>query len=161
MKGTGDMRHLIGLILAIVLAAALFFGGGWGVTHMSALAVHNVGLPNRTGLLAIAALLGVGLFMGILLVVQGVSPLATGLPGLVALGWTALLAFSYHRGISWVPMQGHAYGAGFRAFLTSGLLALVGMAMIIPLLLPSRWHRAQREEEDQESTLPTPTGLLS
>lgn len=155
------MRHLIGLVLAVVLAAALFFGGGWGVTHASALAAHNVGLPNRTGLLALAALAGVGLVIGVLLVAKAISPLATGLPGLVALAWTALLAVSYHRGINWVPMKGFAYGAGFRTILTSGLLGLVGMAMIVPLFIPSRWHRPQRADEDQTSELPAPTGMLS
>ena len=70
------MRHFIGLILGLVLAAALFFGGGWGAEHVSALAGHSVGLPSRTGLIGLAAVLGVGLFMGILIAVPAVSPLA-------------------------------------------------------------------------------------
>ena len=32
------MRHLIGFILAIALGAALFFGAGWGFTHLTSLA---------------------------------------------------------------------------------------------------------------------------
>jgi len=122
------MRHFIGLILGLVLAAALFFGGGWGAEHVSALAGHSVGLPSRTGLIGLAAVLGVGLFMGILIAVPAVSPLATGLPGLVLLGWTALLAVSAHRALGWIPLQSHAFGLGFRVLLLNGMLApLLGL----------------------------------
>src|SRR5215470_8420168 len=124
------MRHLIGLILALAVTAAVFLGGGWGATHVSALAGHSVGLPSRTGLIGLAAIAGAGLLIGILLVVPAVSPLATGLPGLALLGWTALLAVSAHRALAWIPLQGHSFGAGFRVLLFSGTLAFAGMAMI-------------------------------
>src|SRR5215472_12204084 len=122
------MRHLIGLALAIVLAAALFFGGGWGAEHVSALVGHSVGLPS-----------------------------------LVLLAWTALLAVSAHRALAWIPLQAHTFGAGFRVLLLNGTLALAGAAMIIPLFLPSRWHGRVRygDEEDEDLGLPAPTGLLS
>src|SRR5580700_5707653 len=134
------MRHLIGLILAVALAAALFFAGGWGAEHVVALAGHSVGLPSRPGLIGLAAVLGAGLLTGILLAVPAVSPLATGLPGLVLLAWSALLAVSAHRALAWIPLQAHTFGAGFRVLLLNGTLAFVGMAMIVPLFLPGRWH---------------------
>jgi hypothetical protein len=156
------MRHLIGLILAVAAAAALFFAGGWGVEHVPALAGHSVGLPSKTGLIGLSAMVGTGLILGILLVVPAVSPLATGLPGLVLLAWTALLALSAHRALAWIPLQGYSFGAGFRVLLLNGTLALAGIAMIIPLFLPGRWHGSRYEdEEDEEDELPAPTGLLS
>jgi hypothetical protein len=92
-----------------------------------------------------------------------VSPLATGLPGLVLLGWTALLAVSSQRALAWIPLQGHPFGAGFRVLLLNGTLALLGMAMIVPMCLPSRW--ASRHADDDEDSdvleLPASTGLLS
>jgi len=155
------MRHLIGLALALALAAALFFGGGWGAEHVPALAGHSVGLPSRPGLIGLAAAVATGVFLGILLVVPAVSPLATGLPGLVLLAWTALLAVSSHRALAWIPLQAHSFGAGFRILLLNGTLAVAGAAMIIPLFLPSRWHGRQYEDdEDEELDLPAPTGLL-
>ena len=153
------MRHLIGLILAIALAAAVFFAGGWGAQHFVAVAAHSTGLPNRTGLIALAAMVGTGLFLGILLAVPAISPLATGLPGLVLLGWTALLALSPHRALAWIPLNGYAFGAGFRVLLLNGTLALLGAAMIIPMFLPSRWRTGADEDEDVVE-LPEPTGLL-
>jgi hypothetical protein len=157
------MRHLIGLILAIALAAAVFFGGGWGAEHVAALAGHSVGLPSRTGLIGLAAIVGAGLLAGILLVVPAVSPLATGLPGLVLLGWTALLAVSAHRALAWIPLQAHTFGAGFRVLLLDGTLAFIGIAMIIPLFLPGRWHGTPGDDDDDLDVLelPAPTGLLS
>ena len=155
------MRHFIGLILGLVLAAAVFFGGGWGAEHVAALAGHSVGLPSRTGLIGLAAMLGVGLLIGILLAVPAVSPLAAGLPGLVLLGWTALLAVSAHRALAWIPLQGHAFGAGFRVLLLNGTLALIGMAMIVPLFLPSRWHGFPRDDDSDILEIQAPTGLLS
>src|SRR5579859_3700505 len=157
------MRHLIGLILALALAAALFFGGGWGAAHVSALAGHSVGLPSRTGLIGLAAALGTGVFVGVLMVLPAVSPLATGLPGLVLLAWTALLALSSRRALAWIPLQGHSFGAGFRVLLLSGTLALAGMAMIVPLFLPSRWHGRDHEDDEDydDEELSAHTGLLS
>ena len=58
MKDSWKMRHLIGLILAIALTAAVFFGAGWGAEHVAALAGHSAGLPSRTGLIGLAAVLG-------------------------------------------------------------------------------------------------------
>jgi hypothetical protein len=156
------MRHLIGLVLAVALAAALFFGGGWGAAHVPALAGHTVGLPSRPGLIGLAAALGTGVFLGILLAVPAVSPLATGLPGLVLLAWTAALAVSAHRALAWIPLPAHSFGMGFRVLLLNGTLALAGMAMIIPLFLPGRWHgRPYDDEEDESLELPASTGLLS
>src|SRR5579859_5643615 len=155
------MRHFIGLILAVVLAAAVFFGGGWGAEHVAALAGHSVGLPSRPGLIGVAAMAGTGLLLGILLVVTAVSPLATGLPGLVLLGWTALLAVSAHRALAWIPLQGHTFGLGFRVLLPNGTLALAGAAMIIPLFLPSRWHDTRGYDDSDILEIPAPSGLLS
>jgi hypothetical protein len=163
MKDSGKMRHLIGLILAIALTAAVFFGAGWGAEHVAALAGHSVGLPSRTGLIGLAAVLGAGLLVGILIAVPAVSPLATGLPGLVLLGWTALLAVSAHRALAWIPLQAHTFGAGFRVLLLNGTLAFAGMAMIVPLFLPARWHGTGGYDDDDSDVLelPAATGLLS
>jgi len=158
------MRHLIGFILAIALGAALFFAAGWGFIHMTSLTAHGINLTGRTGLMALAALAGTGLFLGILLAVRAISPLATGLPGLVLLAWSALLAVSAHRALGWVPLQGHSFGADFRALLAGGTLTLLGAAMIVPLFLPSRWRGTGGEdvgEEEAEAPVTEASGLLS
>ncbi len=157
------MRHLIGIILAIALAAAVYFGAGWGLWEANGIVVHGMAMTSNTGMVALAALTGTGVFLGVLMAVRAVSPLATGLPGLLLLGWTALLAVSAHRALGWIPEQRLAFGAGFRLMLASGLLALAGAAMVVPLFVPSRWHGVHdgEEEEDETPGLPAATGLLS
>jgi hypothetical protein len=138
-EGSGDVRHLTGVMLAAVIAVALFFLAGWGSARISALSGHGGGLASQSGLLAICAVVGTGLLVGIAIAVPSVSPLAAGLPGLLLLAWSVLLVVSQAHAIDLVPMRERATGAGFEALLRNGTLALAGIAMIIPLFLPSRW----------------------
>jgi hypothetical protein len=142
------MRHWIGLGLAIVLALALFFGGGWGVTRMSALPAEGLGVTSNRGLAALGVLTGVGLLLGILMAAPKISPLAAGLPGAALLAWTALLGLSSTQAARLIPMSTEPSGAGFHVLLVSGVLALLGFAMIFPLFVPSRWWGESREDED-------------
>jgi hypothetical protein len=158
------MRHLTGFILAIALGAALFFGAGWGFAHLTSLAVGGTGLTSPTGLTAVSALAATGLLLGIVIAVRAISPLAPGLPGLVLLAWSALLAVREHQALRWIPLPDHSFAAGYRALLVSGVLALLGAAMIVPLFLPSRWRGAPREGiegiEEDDSDVPV-TELLA
>jgi hypothetical protein len=141
------MRHLYGVSLAIVTAAALFFGGGWGVDRIMAATAHQANLLSITDLLAAAAVLGTGLLVGVLTAGPAFSPLGTGVPGLGLLAWSALLAVGTGRAERLVPMSGTQYAAGFSHLLSSGMLALLGMVMIIPLFVPSRWRRWREDHE--------------
>jgi hypothetical protein len=136
------VRHLTGMVLAAAVAAALFFVGGPGIARMSALSGQGASLASRSGLLAIGAVLGTGLLLGIVVAVPWVSPLAAGLPGLVLLAWSVLLVVSRADAIELLPMRGRAAGADFESLLRSGTLALAGMVMVVPLLLPSRWRQS-------------------
>lgn len=141
------MRHLVGVLLAIVMAAAVFFAASWGYLKLTIGPARGV-VPGGGGSLlrdhavveGLAAMLAVGLLAGILIAVPRISPLAPGLPGLVLLAWTGLYLFSVQRALRYVPLKTRAYGAGFEALLFDGVLALMGAAMIIPLFVPSRWR---------------------
>jgi hypothetical protein len=141
------MRHVTGFFLALILAAAIFAGGGYGVQRVQALQHGGGSLAGITGLLGWAALVGTGLLLGLTLAAPAISPLAAGLPGLALLGWTALLAVRASRAIALIPLRGYDISVGFHAMLTSGILAMLGMAMIIPLFVPSRWHRRGYHED--------------
>jgi hypothetical protein len=153
------MRHLIGIILAIALGVVLFFGLGWGFTHLSGIAANGASLTSMTGLVALSVLAATGLCLGIVIAVRAVSPLAPGLPGLALLAGSVLLAMREHQVLRWIPLQGHSFGAGFRALLVSGVLALLGAAMIVPLFIPARWRTVRADDDDDEE--PALTGLLS
>ena len=142
------MRHLVGVVLAIVLAAAVFFAASWGYLKLLIGPSPPGTLPGGGGSLlhnhavleGFGALLAVGLIAGLLIAVPRISPLAAGLTGLALLAWTGLYLYSVRRAVQYIPLKTHPYGAGFEAMLFDGVLALVGLAMIIPLFIPSRWR---------------------
>ena len=148
-KGLRDMRHLIGVALAIVMAAAVFFAGSWGYLKLLIGPAKGGVLPaaggslihDRAVLEGFGVLLAVGLLAGILMAVPWISPLASGLPGLVLLAWTGLYLYNVQRAVRYIPLKSQTYGTGFKALLFEGVLAMAGLAMIIPLFVLSRWRR--------------------
>lgn len=145
------MRHLIGIAAAVGLAAAVFFAATWGYLRLLSIPVVNGGastLPARGGgllhdtsvLEAVAALAGTALLAGIFIAAPRISPLAAGLPGLALIAWTVVYGFSVRRAVHYIPLRGDTFGAGFEAMLINGLLAAAGLALVVPLFIPSRWR---------------------
>lgn len=141
------MRHLIGLVLGLAAAAAVFFGGGWGVARIMAAHAHGTSLVGMSGGLTLAALLGTGLYLGFIVAVRAISPVGAGLPGLILLGWSGLEVFKTHWALRLIPLSGFQEASGFRTMLTIGVLALLGAMLIIPLFVPSRWRRSEPLDE--------------
>jgi hypothetical protein len=139
------MRHVIGLVLALAMSAAIFLGGGWSVARLIHADGH--GLIGISGALTLAALAGTGLLLGILVAAPPVSPLAAGLPGLLLIAWSGLMVARTSLALRLIPMQHLVAAAGFKAMLLSGVLGLLGMVMIVPMLVPSRWRRRERMED--------------
>jgi hypothetical protein len=142
------MRHLIGVALAIVMAAAVYFAASWGYLKLLIGPARAGVLPagggslihNHAVLEGFGVLLAVGLLAGILIAVPWISPLASGLPGLAMLAWSGVYLFNVRRAVQYIPLKSQSYGAGFEALLFDGVLAAAGLAMIIPLFVPSRWR---------------------
>lgn len=148
------MRHLTGIVLAIVMTAALFFAATWGYVRLAAqssrLAAGASLLSDHRALLALGAMAGTGLLAGILIAAPRISPLAAGLPGLLLLGLTAFYLVSVHRADELIPLRSHVFGAGFETMLARGFLGAAGLAMIVPLFVPSRWRAWRRAEPADE-----------
>ncbi|MFD0660406.1 hypothetical protein [Thermocatellispora tengchongensis] len=105
--------------------------------------------------IALGAMAGVGLVVG--LVVAGrVSPLATFVPSMVLLAWTVVYALDMNRALSLVPDDPTMHelllqaGNGVTALLTTGVFALLGVALFIPVLMPSRWAGRLEDDEEEE-----------
>jgi len=153
------MRHRIGLILAVVMTGVMFFPGCWGylrLLRVPAGAGQLSQLPAGGGsltsdknvLIALAALAGTGLLAGILIAGPRISPLAAGLPGLLLLGWTGLYLVSVRQAVDLIPLRSDPFGAGFEAMMFNGILGAAGLAMLVPMFVPSRW-RARRTGESE------------
>ena len=159
------MRHLVGILLAVVLAAAVFFGGSWGylkvlvgLSTQGTLPAGGGSLIHHTAILeGLGVLAGVGLIAGLMIAVPRISALASGLPGLVLLAWTGLYIFSVRRAVQYIPLKTHSYGMGFEAMLFDGVLALASLAMIIPLFVPSRWRSVPTAPATYEESASTAT----
>ena len=172
------MRHLIGIGLAVVISAAIFFGGCWAFNRLFLL---NLGskwslpagggnfMSNSVVTGGLAAMAGVALLIGLALVIRWVSPLATGLPGLVLLAWTALYVASPERAVQYIPLKAHNVGLGFAGLGATGILGAAGVVLVMPLFFPSRWRRpvsddAGGEDDPIEATTvtsPAGTGLIA
>jgi hypothetical protein len=148
------MRHLIGILLAVVMAGVLFFVGAWGYLRLTTLTTPPSRLPAGGGslfsdhhmLAGLVAVAGAGLLAGILVAAPRISPLAAGLPGLLLLGLTALYMVNVRHAVQLIPLKSHAYGAGFEAMLVHGLLGAAGLTMIVPMFVPSRWRARHARE---------------
>ena len=156
------MRHLYGIALAVGMTLVMFFGGAWGYLQLLKLPVppgQASALPagggsllsSSTALLALSVLVVTAVLVGVLAVVPWFSPLATGLPGLLLLGWTALYLVSVRHAVALIPLRSHSFGAGWEALLFNGILGAVGAVLVFPLFIPSRW-RAPRRAEAEELT---------
>jgi hypothetical protein len=150
------MRHRTGIILAVITAGVLFFPGIWGYLRLLRPPVREGQLarPPAAGgsllsdehvLLALAAVAGAGLLAGILIAVPWFSPLAAGLPGLLLLGWTGLFLASVRQAVDLIPLRSDPFGAGFEAMLFNGILGAAGLAMILPMSVPSRWRTRETD----------------
>jgi hypothetical protein len=63
-----------------------------------------------------------------------------GLPGLALIAWTVVYAFSVRRAVHYIPLRTTRSGPGFEAMLMNGLLGAAGLALVVPLFMPSRWR---------------------
>jgi len=163
------MRHRIGIVLAVIMAGALFFPGAWGylrLLRLPAAADQLSNLPAGGGsllhyhhvLLALAAVIGTFLLAGILMVVPRISPLAAGLPGLLLLGWTALYLVNVRQAVDLIPLRADPFGAGFEAMLFNGILGAVGLVLILPMFVPSRWRARHADEIEDIPEFPSGVG---
>jgi hypothetical protein len=117
----------------------------------------------------LAAMAGVALLIGLALLIRWVSPLATGLPGLVLLVWTALYVASPERAVHYIPLKAHNVGLGFAGLGTTGILGAAGVVLVMPLFFPSRWRRPVGDDVGGEDDLieattvisPSSTGLIT
>jgi hypothetical protein len=141
------MRHVIGIGLAIVMILAMFFVSAWGYRRLLPLPASGT-LPAQGGsllshhgsLAAVAAVAATGLAAGILAAWPRISPLAAGLPGLLLIAWTVLYVVSVRRAVELIPLRSYSFGFGWEGMLFNGVLGGAGLAMIVPMFVPSRWR---------------------
>ncbi|MEU9886175.1 hypothetical protein AB0M95_27135 [Sphaerisporangium sp. NPDC051017] len=159
------MRHFLGLLLGVVVTAVILAGAGWAsqdaVRGMLSVTGGAVVDPVRDtkALVGIGAMLVVGLLFG--LVVAGrVSPLATFVPSMALLAWTVIYALDVNRALGLAPTDPSLdpmivqAGKGMQDLLSRGVFALLGIALFVPVLMPTRWtgRRDDADDDYEEGT---------
>lgn len=147
------MRHLGGLLIGLVVTAAVLGGGGWAVQQ--AVVSSQSALQGSQSLwIALGSMAAVGLVIG--LVVAGrVSPVATFIPSMVLLAWTVVYALDTNRALTMLPDGPSVHQivreavTGSKTMLTTGVFALLGVALFIPVLMPSRWSRPYDDDDEE------------
>jgi hypothetical protein len=150
------MRHFFGFLIGVVVAAGLLIGGGWGSQEAVRGVSQNLDPVNDPRMLiALGVMAMMGLLVGLVLV-RRPSPLATFVPSLVLLAWTVVYALDASLATSLAP-TGPAIrqelaqaGGGMLTLLSTGVYGLLGVALFIPVLMPSRWAGPPQDEEEQE-----------
>ncbi|WP_030909224.1 hypothetical protein [Streptosporangium amethystogenes] len=151
------MRHVFGVLVGLVVTALLLFGAGWAVQEAG---VGLVPLPAESGpkiWIALGVMAAIGLLVG-LVVVGRASPLATFVPSMVLLAWTVVYTLDVRRAMGLVPDDPTFHrlllqaGRGMGLLLTTGVYALLGILLFLPVLMPSRWAPRFRDEEEYEES---------
>jgi len=150
------MRHVAGVLVGLVVSAVLLFGAGWAVQEAGAsLASLPPAESGSKTWIALGVMAGIGLLVG--LVVAGrASPMATFVPSMVLLAWTVVYALDVRRAMGLVPDDPTFHevllqaGRGMGLLLTTGVYALLGVLLFLPVLMPSRWAPRFRDDEEYE-----------
>lgn len=145
------MRHAFGFLLGVLLAPAVAYGTAWGYVETSG-SFDPVAreITDETRLYGgFAVLAAVGLVMGIVVVARWASPLASLIPALALVGWSVYF-FVDPDGALLLPSDAPPAGtldAGLQTLLGSGVFALIGFVLLVPMGAPRRWRRHDAEGE--------------
>jgi hypothetical protein len=150
------VRHILGFLLGIVLAPALAYAAGWGATRSdSALDPLAHTITDKTRLYGAFALMGAaGLVTGVVIVARWASPMISLVPALAFIAWSGYFLFAPQTALD-LPDQVPPAGdldEGLRTVLGSGVLALIGLALLTPAWTGWRWRPAARVDEPVEES---------
>jgi hypothetical protein len=146
------MRHAFGFLLGVLLTPGLAYGAAWGWVETSG-SFDPVAreITDDTRLYGgFAVLAAIGLVMGIVVVAQWISPLASLIPALALVGWSVYFFVDPDRALllpSDAPPAG-SLDAGLQMLLGSGVFALIGFALLVPMGAPRRWRRDRAEPRE-------------
>lgn len=165
------MRHFLGLLLGFVVTAVIMGGAGWasqdsgrglpggatGTVSTSGLIGGATGtvdpLHDPKALIGLGVMLAVGLVLGMIMAGR-ISPLATFVPSMAMLAWTVIYVLDVNRALSLAPVDPSINpiivqaGKGMQDLLGKGVFAMLGIALFVPVLMPSRWAGRRRELEE-------------
>jgi hypothetical protein len=152
------MRHSLGLLLGLALVPVLGFGSAWGCEQAGAsfdAVDQTIGDRNRM-IGSFALLAAVGLVAGIVILARWASPLASLVPALAFIAWTAYFLAAPGPALRLASdlAPGGTLGSGLRLLLGYGVFGLLGFALLVPSWSPDRWAGDRPPEGARERESP-------
>jgi hypothetical protein len=136
------MRHLWSLIAGVVLAPIVWAVAAYGQAVTAQVGAQGAPTSFESKLLiAAAAFVGAGLVFGIIgtLRVSPVGPLIAGLAYLGSYGLAIGSPATADDAFNWVTKVGD-YDVHYASALTSGLIPVLGAALLMAVFSPGRWR---------------------
>lgn len=150
------VRHILGFLLGIVLTPAMAYAAGWGATRSESAVdplAHTI--TDRTRLYgAFALIAAVGLGAGVIVLARWASPMISLVPALAFIAWSGYFLFAPQPALDLpgkIPPGGDL-DDGLRTLLGSGVLAMLGFALLTPAWTGWRWRPAARLDEPVEES---------
>jgi hypothetical protein len=150
------VRHILGFLLGIVLTPAMAYAAGWGATRSDSAVdplAHTI--TDRTRLYgAFALMAAVGLGTGVIIVAKWASPLISLVPALAFIAWSGFFLIAPQTALD-LPAKippGGDLDDGLRTLLGSGVLAMLGFALLTPAWTGWRWRPAARADQPVEES---------
>jgi hypothetical protein len=136
------MRHFLSLVLGIILAPAIWGAVAFGINRTAKAQTVLASATDRDRLVGAGLLIAAGLALGILLGTR-LSPVGPALAGLVFLAASGMALDPKSPIFDWdVPRLSQADHTTLLVPLQVGLLWALGVALLIPILVPSRWRKS-------------------
>ncbi|QBI54304.1 hypothetical protein [Streptomonospora litoralis] len=137
------MRHFVGFVVGLVLAPVLMLGTGWLLPRFVDLDETGQSIATVDGAVAVGAAAVVALLVTLVLVPPRLTPL---LPGITGLSLVAATAVQVLRPALVERVPGLPGVEGAVTLLSIGAYLPLGLALFIPMLVPSRWARKERPQ---------------
>ncbi|WP_017619009.1 hypothetical protein, partial [Nocardiopsis gilva] len=134
------MRHFVGFLTGLVLAPVVVFGAGWALPRLTELKAQQATFLSAGGAVTLAVLSVLALLLAVAMAAPRLTPMVPGIAGLTLIGLSvgAVLRPELADRLPRGPGL-----SGALDLLPLGVFLPLGLALVIPMFLASRWTGAE------------------
>ncbi|MBB6171799.1 hypothetical protein HNR23_001859 [Nocardiopsis mwathae] len=135
------MRHVVGFLVGLVLAPVVMLGAGWALPRLARASAAEATFLGAGGAATVAVLSVLALLVAVAMAAPRLTPLLPGVAGLALVGLSAagVLRPELADRLPATPGLGGALD-----LLSLGVFVPVGLALVVPMFLASRWAGGER-----------------
>ncbi|GAA1996820.1 hypothetical protein GCM10009799_24730 [Nocardiopsis rhodophaea] len=141
------MRHLVGLLTGLVLAPVVVLGAGWALPRLTELKAQEATFLSAGGAATLAVVSALALLVAVAMAAPRLTPLVPGIAGLTLVGLTAGVVLRPELADR---LPGSPGLSGALDLLPLGVFVPLGLALVVPMFLASRWRGAEQAHDVTE-----------